>query len=173
MAAVTTKTTPYSPSAKALYKNEVDTLTAKLRVAQANSPKERQAQLIANTIYAAKRASNPDLDSDTEQKVRSYARIEARARVGAKKQVIEITDAEWRAIQHGAVSNAMLERILNNSDIDVVKKLATPRENTVMTANKQARANAMLASGYTPTEVADALGVALSTLKSAISREEG
>lgn len=171
-AAVLTKTTPYSPSAKAVYKDEVSTLTAKLRVAQANSPKERQAQLIANTIYAAKRASHPDMDSDTEKKVRSYALIEARARVGAKKQAIEITDREWEAIQRGAVSNAMLERILNNSDIDVVKKLATPRVNTVMTSNKQARAQAMLASGYTLQEVADHLGVALSTLKSSVSRKE-
>lgn len=171
-ASVNTKTTPYSPSAKLVYKNEVETLTAKLRVAQANSPKERQAQLIANTIYAAKRAAQPDMDKDTEKKIRSYALTEARARVGAKKQLIDITDAEWRAIQHGAVSSAMLERILNNADIDVVKKLATPRQNTVMTANKQARAQAMLASGYSMSEVADRLGVALSTLKSSVAREE-
>jgi transcriptional regulator len=171
-AAVSTKTTPMSPSAKAAYSNEVTSLTAKLRTAQENSPRERQAQLIANSIYAAKRAARPDMDADQEKKARSQALIEARTRVGAKKQVVEITDTEWKAIQSGAISNAMLERILNNSNIEVVKKLATPRVNTVMTANKQARAAAMLASGYTQQEVADALGVALSTLKSSISREE-
>lgn len=171
-AAVLTKTTPYSPSARTVHQAEVNSLTAKLRVAQENSPRERQAQIVANSIYAAKRAANPAMDADQEKKARSQALIEARTRMGAKKQVIKIEPAEWTAIQQGAVSNAMLERILNNSDIDVVKKLATPRVNTVMTANKQARANAMLASGYSAQEVADALGVALSTLKSSISRKE-
>jgi len=171
-AAVNTKNPPYSPSAKLAYKDEVESLNAKLRVAQANSPRERQAQVVANTIFNAKRAAKPDMDAATEKKERGRALTEARVRVGAKKEPVTITEGEWKAIQAGAISSAKLESILNNSDIEVVKKLATPHVNTVMTTNKQARAQAMLASGYTQQEVADALGVALSTLKSSVSRKD-
>ena len=172
-AAVNTKTTPYSPSAKVVYKDAVDSLNAKLNLALRNSPKERQAQLVANSILATKRAAKPDMDADTEKKVKSQALTEARIRVGAKKEPISITDREWSAIQAGAISNSRLSQILNHADIDQVRKLATPRVNTVMTSAKTRRATAMLAAGYTQAEVADQLGVAVSTLKSSITREKG
>lgn len=168
--AVTTRSTPYSPSAKAAYSKEVGSLNAKLNVALKNRPLERQAQLLANTVVSAKRQANPDMDNAELKKIKAQALNEARIRTGAKKQQIDISSNEWNAIQAGAISNNKLTQILNNSDLDKVKQLATPRQNTVMTAAKQTRAKAMLASGYTQSEVADALGVAVSTLKSSVSK---
>lgn len=168
-AAVNTKPTPYSPSAKATYAKEVATLDAKLSLALRNRPLERQAQILANSVVAAKRAANPDLEPADIKKLKAQALAEARARTGAKKQQIQITDNEWAAIQAGAISANKLSQILNNSDLDVVKTLATPRQQKVlMTPVKSSRARAMLASGYTQAEVADALGVSLTTLKTAL-----
>jgi hypothetical protein len=163
--AVNTKPTPYSPSAKVAYKNEVSSLLLKLNKAQKNRPLERQSQLIANAIVQAKRDANPDMDASDLKKIQGLALAEARARTGAGKQRIEITPQEWAAIQAGAVSTNTLSQILSNADLDVVKELATPRTTVLMTSAKTARAQSMIALGYNQAEIADQLGVSLTTLK--------
>lgn len=165
---VATKPIPYSPSAKRVYAKEVDSLNAKLNVALKNAPRERQAQVIANAVVRQKREANPDMDKDELKKVSAKALATARARTGANKDLVDITPREWEAIQAGAVSNHKLTQILNNADVQKVKKLATPRENPVMTTAKQQRARNLLASGRTPSEVAAILGVPVSTLTSSM-----
>lgn len=166
--AVHTKANPYSPSAKEAYAPQVKSLNAKLKTALQNSPRERQAQLIANATIAQAKAANPNMDKSDEKKLRSRALLDARARTGANKERIEITDHEWAAIQAGAISNHQLEQILRNTNIDRVKELATPRVNPVMTSAMQARAKSMLDSGYPQSEIAAQLGVPLSTLRSSV-----
>jgi DNA-binding CsgD family transcriptional regulator len=168
-AAVSTKGTPYSPSAKVAYSNEVASLNAKLNLALKNAPLERQAQVLANTQVSQRRQANPAMDPADVKKIKSQALTEARVRTGAKKQMIVLTQREWDAIQAGAISNHKLTQIINNSDLDTVKKLATPKRELKMTPTKRLRAQAMLGSGYTQAEVADALGVSLTTLKTSIS----
>lgn len=165
---VSTKNTPYSDSARKVYAPEVKTLNAKLNVALKNAPRERQAQLIANAVIKQKRDANPGMEHDELKKVKAKALVTARARTGASKELIHITDNEWEAIQAGAVSSSKLSKILNNTDLDRVKELATPRKNTVMTDQKQQRARQLLASGRTKSEIADILGVPLSTLSSSL-----
>ena len=171
-ASYNTPSTDWSPSARKTYRPEVDSLTAKLNTALKNKPLERQALVVANATLSEKRRANPDLDSSEVKKIKSQAMNEARARTGAKKQSIQVTPREWEAIQAGAISNNQLNRILDNTDLDVIKKYATPRTNTVMSPAKMARANSMLASGYTQSEIADALGVPTSTLNDAVLRGE-
>lgn len=165
---VSTKPTPYSPSAKKVYAPEVQSLNAKLNVALKNAPRERQAQVLANAVVRQKRDANPDMQSDELRKVSAKALATARARTGANKDRVVITPKEWEAIQSGAISNHKLNEILTHSDIQEVKKLATPRENKVMTSAKQQRARNLLASGRTPSEVAQILGVPVSTLTSSM-----
>lgn len=165
---ISTKTTPYSPSAKAAYASEVSTLRAKLNVAQRNRPLERQAQLIANAAVQAKKAANPDLDKAEIKKIQGQELTKARLRTGAGKTRIDITDREWAAIQAGAISNNTLTQILSNADLDRVKALATPRTQSVLSNAEATRARSMLALGYTQAQVADQLGVSLSTLKTTI-----
>lgn len=165
---VNTKTIPYSPSAKVTYAKEVSSLRAKLEVAQRNRPLERQAQLIANAAVQAKRASNPGMEASELKKIQGMELTKARLRVGAGKKRIDITPSEWAAIQAGAISNNTLTQILSNADLDRVKELATPRTVSVMSDAKAVRARSMLALGYTQAEIADQLGVSLSTLKTTI-----
>lgn len=157
-----------SASAKKVYETEAKSLKSKLVIAQKNAPLERQAQLLSSTMIKAKRDANPNMDDATLKKVKFQALEEARARTGARKNKIEITQEEWNAIQAGAISNHMLEDILNNANMDTVRKLASPPQPTKMTTTKTARAQQMLDAGYTRAEVADHLGVAVSTLDVAI-----
>lgn len=166
---VSTRSIPYSPSAKAVYSKEVSTLNAKLNLALKNAPRERQAQLLANAVVRQKREANPDLLGDELKKISAKALIEARLRTGAGKNLVDITDTEWEAIQAGAISNHKLTQILNNSNLDRLKQLATPRQPSVMTNAKQLRAQQLLSSGRTASEVADILGVPLSTLTSSLT----
>ena len=164
-----TKSIPYSPSAKATYSAEVDSLNAKLNTALANAPRERQAQLVANQIVRQKREASPDMEADEVKKLKGQALNEARLRVGASKDRVEITEREWEAIQAGAISNHKLERILTNGDLDQIKTLATPRQQqNVLSTAMSNRARTMLESGYTQAEVADHLGVSVSTITDAL-----
>jgi biotin operon repressor len=165
---VDTKDLLYSPSAHQTYASEVATLKAKLNLAYRNKPLERQAQLLANAIVSRKKAANPNLTPSDLKKIKGQALEEARTRTGAKKPKIVITDKEWDAIQLGAVSSHTLSQILLNADLDEVKRRATPRTAYKMTEAKVARAKAMLASGYTTSEIASALGVSTTTIQDTI-----
>jgi hypothetical protein len=171
---VNTENIPYRPSSAKVYKHEVDSLKAKLDRAERNAPLERQAQHVANRIVRQRKQANPAMEKDEERKIRGQALNEARLRTGAGKIRIgskesPITAREWEAIQAGAISNHMLERILNNSNLDAIRTRATPRENPVMTSVMTIRAKQMLASGYTLAEVSEHLNIAMSTLKSGVS----
>jgi hypothetical protein len=163
----------YSPSAAKAYRSEVPSLNHSLNVALMNKPLERQAQLLANARVKARMAANPGMDSDTLKKVKGRELIQARARLGARKEQIKIEDNEWKAIQAGAISASKLSRILENADARKVRVRATPRAATVMTSSKLAIAKARLASGYTQAEIADSLGIPVSTLNAALHREGG
>jgi DNA-binding CsgD family transcriptional regulator len=168
-AAANTKTTGYSPAAKKTYAAEVASLQNSLRIAQRNAPLERQAQVIANALFAQKKAANPGMDKADIKKLKFLALQEARNRVGAGKERILISDREWAAIQAGAISNHMLNEILGHADLDRVKELATPKARLLMTPLKAQRARSMLADGYSRAEVADHLGVSTSTLNASLS----
>lgn len=164
-----TKSIPYSPEAKAKYAEEVKELDANLRIALRNSPRERQAQIVANAILRAKKQAMPEMDKSTLKKVKAQALADARIRVGARKTPIEITPKQWEAIQAGAITNHKLTQILDNADLDKVKELATPKDVRKMSDTKKAQAAQLLARGYTQAQVAQQLGVSVSTLKRSFS----
>jgi DNA-binding CsgD family transcriptional regulator len=165
---VATKSIPYSPAAKQKYAREVQKLDADLSLALRNAPLERQAQILANAQVALKRAANPDLDSAEIRKMKNQELTKARLRVGARKDQIEITPEQWAAIQAGAITNSKLTQILDHTDLDKVKELATPKAKLKMTPAKTARAKQMLAAGYTQADVAAQLGVSVTTLKTTL-----
>lgn len=155
----------YSPTAKKTYAKEVATLKANLAIAIRNKPRERQAQLLADKIVRAKKEAYPDLSKADLKKIKGQALEEARVRTGAHKQRIIISDSEWEAIQLGAISNNTLSQIVANMKEEDLKTRATPRTAYKMTDAKLARAKSMLSSGYTTSEIADALGVSSTTVQ--------
>ncbi|UQS94760.1 hypothetical protein SEA_ZEINA_91 [Arthrobacter phage Zeina] len=162
----------YNASAAKAYKPEVDSLNDKLQIALRNAPLERQAQLLAKAHVDAKIKANPGLEKSEIKKLNNIALENARNRMGAKKERIEVTPNEWAAIQAGAISNKRLEDILNNMDEKHIKELATPRVVTAMPPARVARAKAMMVSGHTQAEIADALGVSITTLNNAMKDGE-
>ena len=169
---VSTGKIAYSSSAKATYQHEVDSLMAKLNVALKNAPRERQAQLMANTVVNAKKQQNPDMTSGEKKKISQQALTSARITVGAKREPIKLTDREWEAIQAGAISENKLTQILNHVDIDDVRKRATPRATKELSSAKQNRISSMKASGYNTAEIAKALGVSASTVSKYLNGKE-
>jgi DNA-binding NarL/FixJ family response regulator len=161
---VNTPDTPYSPEARAQYATEVARLDAALNVALKNAPKERQAQTIANAAMQAKKQANPDMTKKELKKAGQQALDKARRQVGAKKELIQISDKEWEAIQAGAISTNKLQKILNNADMDVVKQKAMPRTTSKLSPAKIAHISTLKASGYTNEQIAKKLGVSVSTV---------
>lgn len=158
------KGTPYNAEARKVYDAEVRSLDAKLDTAMKNKPLERQAQLIANKTIAIQKKANPDMSKDEFKRLKNQALAGARNKVGKNPYTINITEKEWDAIQSGAVSKSKLSAILDNANMDQVKKYATPKQQKIMTQANIARARALINAGYTQAEVAKQLGVSTSTI---------
>lgn len=160
-----TKTPKRDPEASKKYAAEVDSLEKKLNVALLNAPKERQAQIMATSTYhRTLKEMNYDMDKDQKKKLKSQAVADARQKTGAEKKLVDITDKEWEAIQNNAISPSKLSKILNNADMEKVQKLALPKQESVLSVGKLNKAYALLNNGYTYAQVAESLGVSVSTL---------
>lgn len=161
-----TKEPPALSSAREAYRAEVDTLEAKLQIAMKNAPRERRAQAIANSRIKAQQDDNPGMDKKALRKLRDQAIYDARAQVGAngKDTRITITDREWEAIQARAISPTKLTAILRYCKDNEVTQRALPKTRANVTTAKQARIDSMLASGYTYSQIADALNLSTSTV---------
>lgn len=154
----------YDAGAAEEYAEEVGYLKAQLNVALKNAPRERQAQLAANSEVAVMKKANPDMTAKEISKQGQLALSRARSRFGATRRPVTITERAWKAIQAGAISENVLVQILRFADIDQVRSYATPRASTTLSGAKQARIRAMKNSGYTNSEIANALGVSVSTI---------
>nr|DAN51140.1 MAG TPA: RNA-dependent RNA polymerase [Caudoviricetes sp.] len=164
----TTPNMTMSKEAKLQYKSQVESLQNKLNLALSNSPRERQAQLIANKVIAEKR--DPNMQKDQLKKLKQQAIAAARVRTGADgaSSRITIEPDEWKAIQSGAVSTKMLTDIIRFSDSDRLKQLATPKKEDTISLSTANRAKGMLKNGRTYAEVAEALGVSVSTVQNLV-----
>lgn len=156
-----------NPSAKQTYKQEVETLSAKLAASEANAPVERAAQRLANINVQAKVNSDPSLSNDKQmlKKVKQVELSKAREKVGAHRVKIDISDREWEAIQAGAISDNKLLDILKYADSDKVRERATPKNSrTELSSAQISRIAAMKNSGFTNAEIAQRLGISASTV---------
>ena len=163
---ISTKETPYSASAKAVYQKEADSLEAKLRESKLNAPRERQAQILANAEIKAKKQADPSFAYNKKEvkKASQQALTRAREQVGAHRTPIEITDREWEAIQAGAINKTTLREIVAHTDIDTLRERATPRAVSTLSQAQIGKIAAMKASGYTISEIAKAMKKSPSTI---------
>lgn len=150
----------------------MDDLERQLKKSLLNAPRERQAQLAANSEVKAMKKANPDMTGKEVKKKGQQALSRNRAKYGAQRHSISISSRQWQAIQSGAVSENLLSKILRFADQDQVRSYATPRASTSLSAGKQARIRAMKNSGYTTSQIASALGVSASTVNKYISGKE-
>lgn len=158
-------TPKYSKEAAKIYEPELKSLNEKLNTALLNAPRERQAQILTNKLFYSN--LQPGMDKDDVKKLKSRSLARARDTIGAKKTNIKIEENEWEAIQARAVSSTKLKQILDNADMDIVRKLASPRD-TKLSSSKVSRAKALIDKGYTYAEVAQVMGVSVTTLRGEI-----
>lgn len=168
---INTKTPRVDPVAKREYAKEVASLKEKLATSQANKPYERQAQRLAASSIALMRKDNPDMSKDDIKKLKSKELDRARKAVGSFKdkdkrteKLIQIEPREWEAIQKRAVSASDLTAILKVGDVEQIKQLAMPRVDKALTSRQVSRMNSMIKRGLTQAEVAEALGISVSTV---------
>ena len=157
----------YSSTANQIYKKEVASLLSKLNLSRLNAPKEREAQRRANAEVLAKIKSNPNMKPGDIKKLRQQALTKYRLQVGSisrRKRNIDITDNEWNAIQSGAVSESILKKILDNTDVDKLRQRATPKNTSTLSSAKINRIKSLSNSNYTVGEIAKILGVSPSTV---------
>ncbi len=156
----------YSSSSKKAFEKEVASINAKINLARRQQPVERKAKNIASKMVSLQIQDNPSLreDKDHLSKVKKKAMDKARAQLGKQKVTIDFSDREWEAIQAGAITKTKLREALNYADMDKVKERAMPRTRASMSPAKIAQAKAKIAMGYTQKEVAEQLGVSVSTL---------
>lgn len=163
-----TKEIPRSPTAVKVYSKELNNIEEKLRIAELNRPKERQANLIANVKVQAILSSNPDLKNDKKElkKIKQRSIEEARNVLGAdsKGSKIHLTEKEWEAIQAGAVSPTKLKKIYADSDKEEIKRLAMPKATNELSNSKKSMISSLASSGYTIKEIADKLNISTSTV---------
>ena len=164
---VSTGKIKYDAHAKAVYQKEVDSLESKLNIALLNAPRERLAQLKANAEIYAKRQNDPDMKPGDIKKASQQALTKYRNEVGSvarSQRSISITDKEWEAIQAGAISESKLIKILNNTDIDILREKATPKTRTTVSQAQINRIKALSASNYTLADISKKLGLSTSTI---------
>ena len=131
-----------------------------------HSGRERAALRKANTEVNALIEKSPNISKKDLQKLRQRAVSSARSDVGSitrRNRNIKITDREWDAVQAGAISESILKRILNNTDIDVIRQKVTPRATTTLSQTKINRINQM-SDTYTLSQIANKLNIPISTV---------
>lgn len=147
--------TKIDPEAKKTYAKEVESLNQKLIEAKMNKPRERQAQLLANSRINAALAEDPDRYNSSEErrKLRGIMLKQARIDCGAQKSRVTFTDDEWEAIQNHAIGETKLMELLNNADSAEYTARALPRESRITPA-KRSMVQAYYNAGYTYEQIA-------------------
>lgn len=171
MEMVNTGKVAYNKEAKAKYHDEVDDLMRKLEVAESNVTRERAANRMASAEIKAKKAANPDMSKKDEKKASQRALTKARTEVGSvsrRDRNIVLTDAHWKAIQEGAISESILKRILNNTDPDSLRARAMPKSSNDLRPTQVNRIKALSNSNYTIEQIASKLNLSTSTVSNCL-----
>lgn len=166
---VSTKNAKYDPNARKEYKAEYDSLVSKIKISEKNAPKERMAQMITKSRCDAIFLDNPEMTKKERKKRKQQELSQARLEVGAKREKIEITDREWKAIQSGAISSNMMEKIFKYADEDKLRERAMPKNQKGFNSSQILMMKTYLAGGYTLGDLAEKFGVSASTISRAVN----
>ena len=165
--------TTYSPSAAKTYSEEVKDLKYQLNEALKNTPRERQAQMIAASELKIKMQEDPHMSEEEKTKLGTRLLAKARGNVGAERKEITISDKQWEAIQAGAINPTTLKQIFRFANKTRVRQLATPYKNkNSLSKNQINRMKSMSSKGYTNQEIAELLGISTSTVVKYLSGKE-
>lgn len=157
------------PKAAKIYKKEVESLDQKIKEAGMNKTKERHATRLAVVDIQSKVDSDPNLLKDRKEykKLSQRAMTKARDELGSisrRNRSIEITDKEWEAIQAGAISSTKLKIILDNSDPDLLRERAMPKNKKTLNATQINRIHRLRDSNFSIYYIAEQMGISPSAV---------
>lgn len=152
--------------AKKTYAAEVASIDEKLRQVQMNAPREKQAQLLTASKVKALKQENPMLADDKEalKKLRTTTLTQMRAKVGAKRADISLSEREIEAIKAGAISDTKLTRLIPAVGVDKLRPHFTSSTTSGLSQAKINQIASLKAAGFTLQAIADRLGVSTSTV---------
>lgn len=157
------------PVAAKEYAKEVASLKVKLNESKKRRPIERLAHVKAAEKIKSRQKYEQLSPSDwSKERAKELAR--AREQLGIKRYNITFTPREWEAIQKNAVSSTTLKELFARADKDMLKKLAMPKNTPTLSPAKIARIKAYVNAGRTQSEIAEALGISVSTVRDALER---
>lgn len=157
----------YDKNAAKIYAKEVSSLETQLNNAEKNRIRERTATRIANTNIQRKIEADPNMKKDDIKKLSQREMTKAREEVGAisrRNRNINISDKEWEAIQAGAISENKLKKILDNSDPDILRERAMPKQQKGLSQAQINRIKAMSVSNFSIAQIAEKMGISTSTV---------
>ena len=170
LASVKIKEEPVNKSAVKIYADEVESVMYKLAKAEANSPRERQAQLWANAVVKEQLSTMVEPDKEQIKKLNNQALNAGRIKFGAEKQRVLFTDREIEAINANAFNKTTLKKIYDNCEKDELKKQLMPKKSDAgLSTADMNLIKSMANSHYTIAEIADRLGVSTSTVSKYIN----
>lgn len=159
-----------NPTAAKMYEKEVAHLKYQLNEAKKNSPIERRAQGLAQSVVELERQNSGGQMTKGEYSKRMDRELKrAREILGAKRYQVEISPKEWEAIQSGAVAKTTQEELFRFVDSDILRELAMPKTKTGLDKSYISLAKSMADRGYTLQEIADRFDVSPSTIANAIA----
>ena len=158
-------------NAEEIYKDEVKSLMEKLNESYKNRPLEAKANALAQAKLKLWKEDNPDATGDEIKKHQGLFLKEARDRMSSGKVKIKITPKEWEAINAHALAGEKVMEILRNSDMDLVRQYATPRDYTPKLSRREINYVKMLSDSgrYTQSEIAQLLHVSVSTINKIVN----
>lgn len=163
----------YKAEAAKKYAEEVKSLKAKLNESKKSAPLQRNSLLLGYENLQERKAANPELATNKKE----YKKAAQRAAEYGRKASgysrgdfsIKITEKEWEAIQSGAISDTMLSEILRYSDRKVLRDWSMPKTSKGLSTGQVNRIKAMVASGYSNSEIAAAMNLSSSTVGNYVS----
>jgi len=165
--AVNIPTQKMDTKSKAAMKSAVDSILAKIQLIVQAKPHERRAITLANAIIDEAKAKDPNLkaNKDKFKKFKGYALTTARMRVKAERPAVHLSEAEWLAIETGAVSSNVINTILLALSPQEIRERFMPKTAAEIPNNVKQRAKQLLMSGdYTYNEIASILGISVSSV---------
>lgn len=162
----------YNKDSARVYAKEVVSLKEKVTTSSLNKPKEREALRRANVEIEGKKAivkaetgnkiKNGDLKKISQAAITKYrGEVDSITR---KKRNIAITDKEWLAIQSGAISESILTKILDNTDIAELRQRAMPKSSSSLSTGQIARVKSLSNQGYNLSEIAAKMSTSSTTI---------
>lgn len=156
------------PAQSKKYASEVASLKEKVRLAEANAPRERQAQILAEQLY--RKSYDKDMSDDARRRLAAQSLAQAREATGASRKTVEVTPKEWEAIDNLAISKDQLEKIIRYGSVEQLVKLAKPK--TTVSPAKINKAQMLLDKGYTWAQIAESVGMSATAIQDALYNKE-